>query len=174
MPTVRLTLDPHSIDAAIRELKAYADRLPKIADAIANGLAQMGYTVAVGIMANHIFDGNTINSLTVERQGEGKYILYAESEALLFLEFGTGVRGYGHPKAGDFGMGPGTYPGQTHALDPKGWWYPTGDERLIVKRNKDGQGFGHSFGIPPAMPFYLSGQRIKQDILKVAKEAFAA
>lgn len=173
MPTVRLTLDPHSIDAAIRELKAYADRLPKIADAIANGLAQMGYAVAVGIMANHIFDGNTINSLTVERQGEGKYILYAESEALLFLEFGTGVRGYGHPKAGDFGMGPGTYPGQTHALDPKGWWFPTTDPRLIVSEDFHGNTWGHSTGMPPAMPFYQAGQRIKQDILKVAKEAFA-
>lgn len=180
--TIRMTLNPTDIDMAIKELESYSKSLPAKADAIANALAQMGYSVAASILSAHVFDGDTLRSLTVESEGDGKYVLYAESEAILFVEFGVGARAGSHPIGGAHKgsadgafekMGAGTYPGQTHANDPSGWWFPTNDPRLIVRVGEDGQGWGHSFGYTARMPFAMADETMKQDILRVAKEVFA-
>ena len=172
--TIRMTFDPASIDNAIKQLQDYTSKLPDAADRIAQRLAEIGYQGAFMVMANHVFDGGTISSLTVTHEGDGKYILWAASEALLFLEFGTGLKAQGHPLAGEMGMGTGTYPGQTHATDPNGWWFYTDDVRLISGRGANGKTYGHSFGMPPAMPMYRASQEIRQDILRIAREVFAA
>lgn len=135
-------------------------------------LSLLGYDVAYGIMGGHVYSGETIGSLSVVEESPTRHILMAASKAILFFEFGAGVSGGGHPLAGDFGMGPGTYPGQTHAFNPNGWWFPTDDPNLIVKTNRDGQGFGHSYGNPPHMPFYNASRRMRDDLLDVAREVF--
>lgn len=173
MPTYTVNLfDQRSVLKVTQQLDKYATDVEKAADLIASRLADRGYDVAVSIMSGHVFSGETLGSLTVEKQGEGQYILYAESTALLFFEFGAGLRGGGHPWNDMFGMGPGTYPGQTHALSPNGWWYPTSDPRLTVRTDEKGQGWGHSYGNPPYMPFYLAAEDMRQHILDVAREAF--
>lgn len=172
---IRLTLDPAGIDAAARQLEAYANKLPDIAERIAKGLADKGYQVAYSILAGHVFDGETISSLMVTNEGNGQFLLSASSRAILFLEFGAGMRyAAPHPWASEQGMGAGTYPGQTHADDPNGWWFPTDDPRLIVRRGADGQGWGHSYGMPPYMPFYRSSEEMRRDILEVARSVFAS
>jgi len=171
--TIRMTLNPADIDRAIKELESYSKSLSAKADAIANALTQMGYSVAASILSSHAFDGDTLRSLTVESEGDGKYVLYAESEAILFVEFGVGARAGSNPLGAELGMGSGTYPGQTHANDPNGWWFPTNDPRLIVRVGEDGQGWGHSFGYPARMPFAMADETMKQDILRVAKGVFA-
>jgi len=172
--TIKIALNPQSVDRAIRELESYRDSLSKKADAIAHGLAELGYTVAAGILSQHIFDGDTFGSLTVESKGEGKYILYAQSKAILFVEFGVGARAGNNPLGAELGMGAGTYPNQKHALDPNGWWFPTDDARLIVRTDSNGQGWGHSYGYPARMPFAMASESMKRDLLKVAKEVFAS
>jgi hypothetical protein len=121
-------------------------------------------------MAEHVYSGETISSLQVYQESANKFILQAGSVALLFFEFGAGAIGYGHPLAGEFGMGPGTYPQQTRAFDPNGWWFPTDDANLAVRTNKDGQMWGHSYGNEPHMPFYQASQQMRADLLKVARE----
>ena len=171
--TIRMTLNPQSIDKAIRELEAYRDGLQKKADAIAHGLAELGYTVAAGILAQHVFDGETLGSLTVEQESEGKYILYAQSRAILFVEFGAGAKAGTHPLGADLGLGAGTYPNQKHAFDPQGWWFETTDSRLIVYTSKKtGKSYGHSYGNPAYMPFGLASEAMKRDLLAVAKGVF--
>lgn len=170
--TIKVRLSTRSIDAAIKELEEYEKKVKNAAEFIANGLSQIGYTVAVTVMSGHVWSGETIESLEVVHVEQGKYILRAASKALLFFEFGAGVRyGGGHPLAGELGMGPGTYPGQTHADDPNGWWFPTDDPRLIVSVDKNGQGWAHSYGNPPYMPFYQADVAIRENILRLAKEA---
>lgn len=167
---IKLSLNPDSIDAAVRQLRGYAQTVDEAAEKIAKRLADTGYEVAYGVMAGHVFTGETINSLKVTQEGVNRYVLSAGSTALLFFEFGSGLKGGGHPMAGQFGYGPGTYPGKGHWNDPNGWWYPTDDPRLIVKHGKDGQGYGHSYGNPPRMPFYLADREIRDNILRVARE----
>jgi hypothetical protein len=73
--------------------------------------------------------------------------------------------------AKEFGYGPGTYPGKGHWNDPNGWWFETDDPRLIRRTSKKtGKSYGHSYGIAPAMPFYQADKKMRENILKVAKE----
>ena len=98
----------------------------------------------------------------------------ANSTAVLFLEFGTGLKGFGHPEASENGMGAGTYPGQTHAFDPNGWMFETDDPRLIVHYSNNGKGLGHSKGMAPAMPMYNAVKGIEQDLESIIREVFAS
>lgn len=165
-------LSASSIDAAVKLLEGYRDSLQSKAETLAEMLANIGYETAFQIMGEHVYSGETISSLQVQEIDPGHYVLLAGSVALLFFEFGAGTVGTGHPQANEFGMGPGTYPGQTHALDPNGWWFPTDDENLIIRRDKNGQGWGHSNGNPPYMPFYNASQQIRNDLLRCAQEVF--
>ena len=160
------------IDETIQRLTDYSAELQRRADEMVKRLAQLGYDVAYQIMAGHIYSGETINSLTIVQNDIAHYTLMASSEALLFFEFGAGTMGAGHPQAGEFGMGPGTYPGQKHAFDPNGWWFPTDDPNLVIRTDKNGQGWGHSYGNTPHMPFYNASRRIRDDLEKVAMEVF--
>ena len=169
---IRVSLNPDSIDAAIRQLEDYRKGLERKAAEIAERLANAGFQVSFQIMGQHIYSGETISSLQVQEISPTKYLLTAGSVALLFFEFGAGVGGGGHPLAGKMGMGPGTYPGQKHAFDKDGWWFPTDDENLIVRRDKDGQGWGHSRGNPPYMPMYNASQEMRSRLLEIAREVF--
>lgn len=170
MPVIRMSISTASISKAITEVEQYRDRVKKSAEEIARRLSLMGYDVAYQIMSGHIYSGATLNSLTIVEKSPTKFVLMAGSKALLFFEFGAGVIGYGHPLAGKFGMGPGTFPDQKHALDPNGWWFPTDDPNLILRKDKDGQGWGHSYGNEPHMPFYEASRKMRDDLLQVAKE----
>jgi hypothetical protein len=88
-------------------------------------------------------------------------VIYAEGESVAFVEFGSGIKyGYGHPQAGEFGVGPGTYPdGKGHWDDPKGWWYGHGQ---------------HSYGNPPAMAMYRAVEQMTEDITRIAREVFSS
>lgn len=164
--------DPGSVESAITRLEEYASKLASKADLLAKRLAESGYETAQVILAGHVYTGETLGSLTVTGS-DGEYCLMAGSEALLFVEFGAGIQGVGHPLAGQFGMGAGTYPGQTHAFDPNGWWYPTSDPALVRRWDKNGQGWAHSYGNPPHMPMYAAEREIKNRIEKFAKEIFS-
>ena len=77
----------------------------------------------------------------------------------IFIEFGAGITyGYGHPLAGELGVGPGTYPeGKGHWDNPGGWWYAHGQ---------------HSYGNPPAMAMVAARDAMVADITTIAREVF--
>lgn len=172
--TIRFSLDVDSIDRAIAELNDYRDSLEQKAAQIAERLANEGYYTAFGVLAGHVYSGETISSLSVQQVSETRFIVSAGSVALLFLEFGAGVQGIGHPLAGELHMGAGTYPGQKHAFDPGGWWYQTDDPNLAIHTTKDGTMFGHSYGNAPQMPMYQASVKMRDSIEQIAKEVFAS
>lgn len=169
-----------SLRMMIAQLNQLEKNLDNIADELGRRLVNAGWDEAHTILADHIFDGDTIESLTAERGRRSKntraFELYMESPAALFVEFGSGLRGVGHPKASELGMGAGTYPGQKHALDPNGWYFFTRDPRLIRIRElgkrgkplKNGKSFGHSYGNVPVMPMYKAMRKIRQIIPETA------
>ncbi len=171
MPVIQMTLSEDSIDKAIERLKAYRHKVQKAGEEIAKRLGKLGYDVAYEVMSDHVFSGETIESLELVEEGEGKLVLKAASQAILFFEFGAGAKfGDGHPWDEDFGFGPGTYPGNDHWDDPEGWWFPTDDPRLIIRTDSKGQGWGHSYGNKPHMPFYKADKAMRDNLLKIAKE----
>lgn len=78
---------------------------------------------------------------------------------LLMVEFGSGLRA--ENPAGVPGVGTGTFPGQTHAKDPNGWWY----------LDLNGE-WHHSYGISPKAPMYNAALKMQDIIVQTAKEVF--
>lgn len=164
-----MRIETKGLNEAILKLEKTEIKVEDAAEEIVRRLSLLGYDVAYTVLQGHVYSGDTLGSLTIVEESPTRHVLMAASEAILFVEFGAGVIGGGHPLDGEFGMGPGTYPGQTHAFDPGGWWYPTNDPALIQRVWK-GQGFAHSYGNEPRMPMYLAYAKMKDDLLTVAKE----
>jgi len=154
-------LDSRSIDQAIRQLEGYANSLDDKAKELCERLAEMGAMYAEWNFSGVLYAGDIDYHITVER-GEGDtYKILADGKTVLFMEFGAGVHyGGGHPLQGEFGMGPGTYPGQKHAMDPNGWWFRQDGTKI------------HTYGNPAGMPMYNAGKDLRKDILEVAREVF--
>lgn len=143
------------------ELTVYRKWQEEKARELAERLASLGATVASIRFSRAVYTGKKDVDVTVEELPNG-YKVKADGESVLFIEFGSGVTyGYGHPEAGEFGMGPGTYPdGKGHWDDPKGWYLPKS------------AGGGHTFGNPPAMPMYEARKAIEQELPGIVKEVF--
>lgn len=143
------------------ELMVYRKWQEEKARELAERLAALGATVASIRFSRAVYTGKKDVDVTVEALPNG-YKVKADGESVLFIEFGSGVTyGYGHPEAGEFGMGPGTYPdGKGHWDDPKGWYLPKS------------AGGGHTFGNPPAMPMYEARKAIEQELPRIVKEVF--
>lgn len=156
-------LDASSVDAAVREIQEYAKWLQTKAEALARRLAAYGLTqVRIGYNAA-VYDEDKHIEVSVANRGDNTYVITAEGRDLLFLEFGAGVRyGDGHPLNSDLGMGPGTYPGQTHVPEPGYWWY-TGED-----------GESHfSVGNAPSMVMYMTGMELEREVDRIAMEVFS-
>ena len=78
---------------------------------------------------------------------------------VLMLEFGSGLQA--ENPANIPGVGTGTFPGQTHAENPGGWWY----------MDLDGV-WHHSRGMAAKMPMYFAGKEIRAKIVSIAREVF--
>jgi len=158
--TIQMDLNAKSINRGIKELQKYKAWIERKEAELRIRLATLGATVASIQFARALYNGNNDVSVRVDDTGSVA-VIYAEGEAVAFIEFGSGVRyGYGHPQAGEFGMGPGTYPdGKGHWDNPKGWWYGSGQ---------------HSYGNPPAMAMYQAVQQMTEEITKIAREVFSS
>lgn len=76
----------------------------------------------------------------------------------LALEFGAGIE-YNKStpsKAAEFGMGPGTFPKQTHIPEP-GYWFYNGEKH---------------YGVEATMPMFEASQKMMESIEEVAREVF--
>lgn len=159
-------LSSSEIQKAIQEIKSYQSELDYKCQKFAERLAEEGLSTAKAIIQRHVYSGETIGSLRIETDSAGKVTrlrIVVESEAILFLEFGSGIKysNTENPLAGEFGYGPGTYPGKGHWNDPNGWWY-LGD---------DGE-YHHTYGMEAQMPMYKASIEMAQKAVKIAKEVF--
>lgn len=146
--------------AGIKELqKGLADFdkwVKQKSDELCKRLAEMGAQKAEINFAAAYYDGPEDHAISVESRGDGSYAVVASGTTVLFVEFGSGLIGYGHPEP--HGMGPGTYPGKGHWDDPNGWWYAHGK---------------HSHGNPPNMPMYNTVKDLEMELERVVREVFA-
>ena len=151
-------LDRGSINSAIKELNKYKAWVTVKERELRERLATMGATVASIQFSRAIYNGTNDVSVRVDNTGSVA-VIYAEGSAVAFIEFGSGAKyGYGHPEAGQFGMGPGTYPeGKGHWDDPRGWWYGHNE---------------HSYGNPPAMAMYQAREQMVEQLTQMARQVF--
>lgn len=167
--------NPKSIQDCIKQIEAYRDDLPGKCQEICRRLAEEGVMVA-NTAINSVPIGKTI-TLTTDinpskmgcqaimkmtgretRTEDGRIFFSA-----LAIEFGSGIRynPTANPKSSEFGMGVGTFPGQTHAENPDGWWY----------LGSDGE-WHHSYGVKASMPLYSASEEIRQKADAIIKEVF--
>lgn len=87
---------------------------------------------------------------------------YEPFNVMLAVEFGAGIHynKKGNPKAPEFGLGVGTFPGQTHALDENGWWFF--DEKTETWK--------HSYGVKATMPMYQADVEIIKQYKKIVQK----
>lgn len=159
--TITIELNNRSITKAVKELRQYAAWVKQKEDELRSRLAMLGATVASIKFSRAIYNGD--NDITVEVDDNGSVaVIKASGEAVAFIEFGSGAKyGYGHPQAGEFGFGPGTWSdgdeGKGHWDNPKGWYYGSGQ---------------HSYGNPPAMAMYDAVREITENVTRIAQEVF--
>jgi hypothetical protein len=153
-------LSQKSINNAIKEVRQYKQWVLEKENELRVRLAAVGATVASIQFSRAVYGGTNDVSVRVDNTGSVA-VIYAEGEAVAFIEFGSGDRyGHGHPQAGEFGVGPGTYPeGKGFWNNPKGWWYGHSQ---------------HTYGNPPAMAMYQAVQTMTEQITTIAKEVFRA
>lgn len=159
--TISVKLTDESINSAVKEVRRYAAWVSKKEAELRMRLAQLGATVASIQFSRAVYNGSNDVTVRVDQTGSVA-VIYAEGQSVAFIEFGSGAKyGYGHPQAGEFGMGPGTWSdgpeGKGHWDNEKGWWYGSGQ---------------HSYGNPPAMAMYKAVQEITEQVTIIAKEVF--
>lgn len=160
--TISIELDNKSISSAIKELRQYAKWVSQKEKLLRDRLAQLGATVASIQFSRAIYNGSNDVTVRVDQTGSVA-VIYAEGESVAFIEFGSGAKyGSGHPQAGEFGFGPGTWSdgpeGKGHWDNEKGWWFGHGQ---------------HSYGNPPAMAMYKAVQEMTEQVTQIAKEVFS-
>lgn len=169
-----------SIDKVIKELEKYRDSLDDKLNEFIRRLADIGVNAAMMTLAtkgqgdaerdadfNVEFDvdGETIKGVvsisSKPRETADGRLFYPH----LAWEFGAGNRFNGstspNPKADKFGMGPGTFPGQTHVPNPGYWYY----------RDENGEAV-RSYGTQAIMPMYTATIEMLERINDIAKEVF--
>lgn len=169
MKTISFTLSQNSVKNAMNEIKKYRDDLKRKNEIFVTRLAKEGLSIVQSTMESipEEVKGSYYTELIMDNKGENikGAAIRLTGEKVLFVEFSAGIA-YGTPQGGyplESGKkyGVGTYPGQTHAESPYGWWY------VDESGNKH-----HSYGNRAYMPMYHAEQAIIFSIRKIAQEVF--
>lgn len=130
--TIKCTLSQKSIRNAINELKAYQKDLQRKNELFVKRLCEEGLQVIQTTMESIPDEekGSYYTEIIYNKNGDitGASVRLS-GDKVLFIEFSAGItygsNNYPLPSGSEYGVG--TYPGQTHAFSPYGWWYT--DER---------------------------------------------
>lgn len=177
--TISFGLSVREVQNAIKELRQYQSDLNRKCEELCRRLTQEGILIAQAHIGSSGFGKYIHLSSEITPQQAGcKAVLYmedttkiksewrtlegvksAEISPSLMIEFGSGLKA--ENPTGIQGVGTGTFPGQTHAKDPSGWWY------------MDLNGvWHHSNGVSPKMPMYFAGKEMREKVAELAREVF--
>lgn len=159
---ITIGIDGSGVEEAIRRVEQRQKWFEERTQELAMRLASLGATYASLEYSRAVYTGPNDVEVEVKESGKNAYKVIANGEAVLFIEFGSGLIGGGHPEP--LGYGPGTYPGKGHWDDPNGWWLP---------RNKNDGHSQHTFGNPPAAAMYNARKQVVEDLERIAKEVFS-
>lgn len=171
-------LSVKGLNNLIKQLKQYESGLQKKCEEYVKRLAESGVAVAKArIGESPLGKYVSIQTEITEEEAGCKAILIATGEikqsegyppfsTLLAIEFGAGIHynvGNENPKADEFGLGVGTFPGQVHAFED-GWYY--WDEKE--------QKWRYTHGVKATMPMYGASVEIAEKAIQIAKVVFGS
>ena len=166
---IEIELSKASVDSAIAQLKEYLQSLNDKNALFVKRLAESGIPVIDEKIEGSAGDADKYHDTQIKIHSYGDYseaTLTVSGQDILFIEFGSGIHyneGSSATHSGQFGYGVGTYPGQTHAFDPKGWWYK--DETGAPQ---------HSYGQQATAPMLQASHEIIANIRKIAREVYGS
>ena len=174
---MQITINPYdkkSIDKAINQLTEYKNRMAVKEAEMVRRIAQLGLNVASVKFSQALYAGTNDVTCRVEQNGISATI-FAEGEAVGFIEFGTGVRHPEHPGFADYEPPEhGTY-GKGKGANP-GWWDYYGDPgnkgHLITTRN--GRKKVRTSGNEPARAMYDAIISMVEQIAQIAREVWSS
>lgn len=185
---IQVSLSHKSIEEAIKKLEGYRDSFGERNQILCRRLADIGVNAAMMTLAtkgqgdslrsasfniSFDIDGQKVSSIlsitstpTITKDGR---VFYPH----LAWEFGAGNHFNGmvspEPHAKSLGMGPGTFPKQTHVPTPEqthvptpGFWYYRDEHGDAVR----------SYGTQATMPMYNAILAVIKNIESVAKEVY--
>ncbi len=170
---VRVALSAKGIDKAIRELRRYQNWLRECTEKFLQALAEEGVQIASAQFRAAEYDGTNDVSVSVENRGELKAAVVAVGGAVLFIEFGTGVK-YpdNHPEAGTHGFAHGQYGHKLGRLK-NGWRYrgdPGTNGEVIAEGKHAGE--VHTYGNPANMSMYRTIRELEQRFEEIARRCY--
>ena len=171
MKVITMTLDPASINNAIRELQEYKRHVlgkalelqERVATLIANrARTTFNNSIADDLIGESLLTGNV--DVSVENDGNMTLVIAIGEEAV-FMEFGAGVFYNGsvgsspNPLGADLGFTIGSY------------GLGNGSKQVWGFRGADGE-IDLTHGTPASMPMYQAMSAVIDDIVQIAREVF--
>ena len=160
-----------SIDAAVKEIRDYADWVRRKTDELRERVAYFIAKDASAVFNTAVADdligeGAVIGSVNVVVEDNGNMTLViANGEDAVFMEFGAGVYYNGavgsspNPLGAGLGFTIGSY-GKGNGRKEV-WAYDGGDGQIHL-----------THGTPASMPLYKAVQSVSRDIVRIAREVF--
>lgn len=156
---------------AAREVEKFKKKIQTGCEQLVKRLAQEGQEIASMKFGSAIYAGYNDVHVEVEEDGKAKVLVIALGNAVLFIEFGTGVRyPTPHPEAGKFGFTRGGY-GQGRGANPKGWFYK-GDPGNAGEPARQRPGMMHTYGNPANRCMYGTVRELEEHYRELVKECF--
>ena len=170
---IKVELSQKGIDKAIKELNDYKKWLKDCTEKFLKALADEGAQIATAKFQRAVYDGTNDVKVSVENREENTVAVVAVGSAVLFIEFGTGVK-YpdNHPEAGKNGFTRGGYGYKLGRLE-KGWRY-TGDPGSNGEVITTGKHAGevHTYGNPANMSMYETVRELEEKFAEIARRCY--
>lgn len=169
--TIKIKLSVRSINAAIKEVEAYRNKLESIRETICRNLAQIGMQEASVRFESAHYDGVNDSSVVIEPMDNG-YKVVAHGNSIAFIEFGAGVHynaGSSYPLPKPSGIvGIGEYGKKQGKKDE---WRYKGDPGTNGTPSSDGRTI-KTHGNPAQMPMYHALMAMQNEVERIVREAF--
>lgn len=156
--TIEMTLDPRSIDRAIREIRECQKQLTDAMTALIRDLSQQGAQIAKMQVASFeaVDSGELEHSIYGYYDPESRigYVIAGAAHAF-YVEYGTGPAGEAspHPEAAEAGWQYMVGEHLEYGPGGLGWWYHKGSNDVFGDPElSDGQGWHWTHG-QPSRPF---------------------
>lgn len=156
-----------NLDKVLKGIEDYKKNLESKIDTFLVRLSTLGAYRARIDFSNAMYAGDNDVEINVEKTATG-YKVVATGQAVIFIEFGTGIINPEHPQSSEFGFSHGSY-GQGKGANEKGWVY-VGEQGNAGQPLRDG--VYRTYGNPPARAMYNASEEMKKSITKIAREAF--
>ena len=171
--------DPNSWNLAIKETEKLEERIEKGMQRLIDLLAEVGVNEAKAQFTDAIYSGvndTEVSSSIQKIEGGYKATVRADGEAVLFIEFGTGILNPYPDRMDEYitvpPTGHGEY-GKGKGMNPKGWaYYGMRGNSSPYYTTEVRPGVFRTIGNPANSSMYKSRLRVEEEINKCVKEAF--